>query len=129
MHKIFSYVVAKDTGEGSAQNRANLYAKPFASHETAVELVLAVEADLRCSTGTRSEGRQPWRRGIRRSGVAQEGSPTTMSGLTSYRWPSKPKVRADRVVKTGLANPLLRDVTHRHWVKGILPALLRERGL
>ena len=27
-------------GEGSAQSRANLYAKPFASHETAVELVL-----------------------------------------------------------------------------------------
>ena len=32
--------------EGSAQNRANLYAKPFASHETAVELVLAVEEDV-----------------------------------------------------------------------------------
>ena len=31
--------------QGSAQNRANLYAKPFASHETAVELVLAVEED------------------------------------------------------------------------------------
>ena len=29
-----------------AQNRANLYAKPFASHETAVELVLAVEEDV-----------------------------------------------------------------------------------
>ena len=26
--------------------RANLYAKPFASHETAVELVLAVEEDV-----------------------------------------------------------------------------------
>ena len=33
-------------GKGSAQNRANLYAKPFASHETAVELVLAVEEDV-----------------------------------------------------------------------------------
>ena len=32
--------------QGSAQNRANLYAKPFASHETAVELVLAVEEDV-----------------------------------------------------------------------------------
>ena len=32
--------------KGSAQNRANLYAKPFASHETAVELVLAVEEDV-----------------------------------------------------------------------------------
>ena len=34
------------TLEGSAQNRADLYAKPFASHETAVELVLAVEEDV-----------------------------------------------------------------------------------
>ena len=34
------------TFQGSAQNRANLYAKPFASHETAVELVLAVEEDV-----------------------------------------------------------------------------------
>ena len=32
--------------QGNAQNRANLYAKPFASHETAVELVLAVEEDV-----------------------------------------------------------------------------------
>ena len=32
--------------QGSAQNHANLYAKPFASHETAVELVLAVEEDV-----------------------------------------------------------------------------------
>ena len=32
--------------KGSAQNRASLYAKPFASHETAVELVLAVEEDV-----------------------------------------------------------------------------------
>ena len=35
-----SHLIAFD--KGSAQNRANLYAKPFASHETAVELVLAV---------------------------------------------------------------------------------------
>ena len=35
--------------QGSAQNRANLYAKPFASHETAVELVLAVEEDVPAS--------------------------------------------------------------------------------
>ena len=35
-----------DARKGSAQNRANLYAKPFASHETAVELVLAVEEDV-----------------------------------------------------------------------------------
>ena len=34
------------TVQGSAQNRANLYAKPFASHETAVELALAVEEDV-----------------------------------------------------------------------------------
>ena len=33
------------------------------------------------------------------------------------------------IAEKALANPLLRDVTHRHWVKGILPALLRERGL
>ena len=38
--------LARPTAKGSAQNRANLYAKPFASHETAVELVLAVEEDV-----------------------------------------------------------------------------------
>ena len=39
-------VLSAHATKGSAQNRANLYAKPFASHETAVELVLAVEEDV-----------------------------------------------------------------------------------
>ena len=39
-------LLAGRADKGSAQNRANLYAKPFASHETAVELALAVEEDV-----------------------------------------------------------------------------------